>query len=283
MVGGVIMKRIFLSVLVMLLLLIYGCSSHLENSESPDFVAPSLESKPRILFPKIAEEENYSGNVKALLYISETGIVYKVDVLESSGYDVLDKAAVDYFTRFIFNPATGNGNPISCRAIWDMQFNLVDQESDAEDYVEEILDLYNEVTIAVGEEKNKIQDNIFSLHNQFVINMWNSANFNETVSKVVSPKIAQEWANVSNAYPLAFLLYHDFTVRFTDYYNLSEVKEELVNSLKSDIQYINQIQVKTNGTSAQKQELIQKIKIFVKAKYPELLKEDLGLDKAINS
>jgi TonB family protein len=259
-----------------------GCSSQLENTESQGFVEPSLENKPRLLYPKIAEEENYSGDVKALIYISETGVVSKVDVLESSGYDILDEAAVDYFKRFIFKPATGNGKPISCRAIWNIQFNLVDQKSNAKDYVEEILDLFNEVAVAAGEEKNEIQDNIFSLHKQFVNSMWNSANFNATIAKVVSPEIVKEWTNGLNGYPLSFLLYHDFTARFPDYHNLSEVKKELENSLKSDIEYINQSPARSNGTSVQ-QELLNKIKRFVETNYPNLLNDNLGFDGVINS
>ncbi len=281
--GGNIMKRISLSVLVMFLLVIFGCSSHLENSETPGFVKPRLESKPRILFPKIAKEENYSGDVKALLYISETGAVDKVDILESSGYDVLDQAAVDYFKKFIFKPATGNGKPISCRAIWDMKFKLSDQESTAKDYVKEIMELYNEVATATGEDKDEIKDKILSMHNKFVNSMWNSVNFNEIVAKVVLPDIASDWANLSKAYPLDFILYHDFNVRFPDYHDSSEVKKELVNSLNSDIKYIIQVPASTNGTSSQKQELIYKIKKFVETNYPELLNKVFGFDKVINS
>ena len=277
------MKEIFISIAIMFVRLIFGCSSQLESMKSQGFVEPSLESKPRIIFPKIAEEENYSGDVKALLYISENGSVYRVDVLESSGYKVLDEAAVDYFKRFVFNPATGNGKPISCRAIWDMKFSLVDQKSNAKDYVEEILDLYNEVTVADGDEKDEILDNIFSLHKQFINSMWNSLNFNASVAKVVLPNIAEEWANESNTYPLVFILYHDFNVRYPDYHNSEDINKEIRNSLKSDIEYIIKSPARSNGDSAHKKELLQKIKIFVEMNYPELLNEDLDFDRSINS
>jgi TonB family protein len=282
-VGGVTMKRIMLSILTLFLLYVFSCSSQLEQTESQDFVEPTLESKPRISFPRIAEEENYSGNVKVLLYVSETGIVNKVDILESSSYAVLDEAAVDYFKRFVFNPARGKGKPISSRVIWDINFNFVDKESNANDYVEDVMDLYNEVSVAAGEEKNEIQDKIFSLHNQFVNSMWNSANFNATITKVVSPNLTQEWSNVSKTYPLTFLLYHDFSLRFPDYHNSSEVNKELMNALKSDISYINQIPVRTNGTIEQKQELVKRIKKFIEMNYPEYLNSEREIDIQLNS
>ena len=277
------MNRIYLSFLVMFLLLIFGCSSQLEQSESQDFVEPILESKPRISFPKLAEEKNYSGNVKALLYVSETGIVKKVDILESSGYTVLDEAAVDYFKRFVFNPARGNGKSISCRVVWDIKFDFVDKESNARDYVEDVIILYDEVSLARGKEGNRIQDKIFSLHNQFVNSMWNSTNFNATITKVVSPEIAEEWKISEYTYPLSFLLFHDFVVRFPDYDNIVEVKKTLVNSITSDIKYINQNQAWNSESEVERQELLKKIKAFMERNYPEYLNSEREIDIQLNS
>ncbi len=62
-------------------------------------------------YPPAAREFGLEGDVKIGVFVSDKGIPTKVIVLQSSGHDVLDKAAVNGAKKWRFKPATRDGVP----------------------------------------------------------------------------------------------------------------------------------------------------------------------------
>lgn len=71
---------------------------------------PLKITKPR--YPIIARKMRYEGAVVLDIEVLPDGSVGKVKIVESSGYEVLDKAAVKEVKKWKFIPAVRNGKPV---------------------------------------------------------------------------------------------------------------------------------------------------------------------------
>ncbi|MFZ0453949.1 MAG: energy transducer TonB [Ignavibacteriaceae bacterium] len=263
-----------------LTLFIMGCGHYIENSEN--YTPPSLKSEPRLFYPMEALEKSYSGTPKVIIYISKNGSVERSTILKSSGIGILDSAAVEYSKNFIFNPARINGEPINSRMALEIKFEFSNQKWDANDYVEDITDLYNQIAKASPNDRIAIEKEILKMHDYFISKMRDMFNYNHVIGLVIEPGLYNEWKNDWNSWPLSFLLFQDFIQRFPDFNNLDLIKEELKNSLKSDIQYIKSTHSNSRVTILEKEIILSKIKKFVETKYPDMI-NDLGLDAKIDS
>lgn len=266
----------YLSMFILALTLFsMGCGHYLENAGN--YTPPSLKSEPRLFYPLVAYENAYTGTPRVILYINKNGTVERAQILKSSGIVVLDSAAVVYSRNFVFNPAKINGKPVNSRMAMDIKFKLSNEKWDALSYVEEVKDLYDQIAEAIPIDRIAIEKQILEQHNEFVSKMKDLNNYNRFIGMVIKPNIYNEWKNDWDSWPLSFLLYHDFIQRFPDYSDLDQVKEELKNSLKYDIQYIKSSTYQSRVTNIEKNILLSKIRKLVENKYPSMI-NDIGLE-----
>ena len=273
------MKYLSLFILALAIFSI-GCGHYIEKSEN--YTPPSLKEEPRLFYPMAALENSYSGTPKVILYVSKSGKVERANILKSSGIGILDSAAVEYSKNFVFNPAKRNGEPINSRIAMDIKFEFSNQKWDANYYVDEVNDLYDQITKTSPDNRIAIENDILEMHNYFISKMRDLVNYNHIIGLVIEPELYNKWKNDWNSWPLSFLLYHDFIQRFPDFNNLDLVKEELKSSLKSDIQYIKSTHCNSRVTNVEKENILSKIKKLVENKYPDMI-NDLGLDVKIDS
>jgi len=273
------MKTIIKSIAVLFLLINFGCSTFNEEMQNADFKNPTIKSQPRLLYPKAARENNFSGKTEVVLLVSKTGAVDDVQVIKSSGFGVLDSASIEFSKDLVFNPATAYGEPVSCRVKWSILYAFSDKISYIESYIQQVKELYSLANNSGNSYRNEILNRIYKLHTEFISDMWDGENFNAAIARVVLPETSREWRYVWDDNPLSFLLYHDFIQRFPDYDSLSVVKVELIKSLKADIKYIERTSIINPGTFQKNQELIMKIRNFIKNTYPHIeLNENRGID-----
>jgi TonB family protein len=256
----------------------FACGFHVEQNQEPNYIPPTVKSQPRLIYPKLAQENFYSGSSKIVMFVNKTGLVDKLYVTKSSGYEVLDKAALEYCKNLIFNPAVRNNEAVDARIVWDIKFNFSDKNLDANNYLHDMENLYRKISKAKTGERNLIEKEILNKHNEFITNMKDGLNFNIYISQVISPEITTEWEKDWNAFPLSFLLYHDFLKRFQDYDSISVVKNKLYNSLRSDIQYIKNTPDNDGKTKVEKLNILSKIKKFITRQYPDMVLDDMEID-----
>ena len=263
-------------IILLLSFIFVSCGGGLDLSRQ-DFTPPTLKNQPRLLYPKTAQENSYTGIAKVIMFISETGTVRNVEIAESSGSDILDSAAVIYCRSLLFNPATRNDKPVYSRMEMSVKFDLSGQAWNAKNYVEAVDDCYKKIdqlnhfiTENNNAKKNEVENEILNWHNEFVKNMTDVINFNFYIQQVIRLKLSAEWKNYWDTWPLSFLLYHDFIQRFQDYNDLNEVKVRLKNALKEDLRYINNSMVNSSEERASREILLSKIKKFVNDNYPDI-------------
>jgi protein TonB len=103
----------------------YGSASDSGTGDGPLLDSgPSYGGKIEIHYPPLAARRGYEGTTVLLVQVLADGRAGKIDVLETSGYEILDSAAVDSVRRARFNPATRDGKPIVCRVRLPITFKL---------------------------------------------------------------------------------------------------------------------------------------------------------------
>ncbi len=76
--------------------------------------SPDNQSRNRPpIYPIEATRRGQQGTVTLLIHVSPLGVSMGADVLQSSGYPMLDRAALDAITTWRFRPAVRNGTPVS--------------------------------------------------------------------------------------------------------------------------------------------------------------------------
>ena len=274
------MKKSKYLIALVLILFSFGCGHYLENNGSYTF--PSLKEEPVLYYPMAALQNSYSGTPRVVLYISKDGNVEKVQLAKSSGIGILDSAALDYSKNFVFNPAMRNGQPVSSRMAMDIKFQFSNQNWNADAYVDEVKDLYDQLSYANPLERIKIENEILKMHIEFNKKMKDLTAYNDYIGMVISHNLYLEWKNDWNSWPLSFLLFHDFIQRFPDYNDLSTVKNRLQNSLKYDVQYIKSTTDNSRVTQIEKNILLAKIKKLVETNYPEMMNK-IGLEMRVDT
>lgn len=92
----------------------------LSGSVLPAMKDDRFRNRPPI-YPMEAETRHQSGAVVVVIHVSENGLASAVDVLQSSGVDVLDKAAVAAVQKWRFHPAMKEGRSVPS----DMPFRFI--------------------------------------------------------------------------------------------------------------------------------------------------------------
>lgn len=77
------------------------------------YTAPHYLSGEKPPYPKRAERNSWEGTVLLNLSISASGVVEKVEIAQTSGYDLLDQQARRYVRTWRFKPARRNGEAIA--------------------------------------------------------------------------------------------------------------------------------------------------------------------------
>ena len=96
-----------------------GATSGPRRISRPDY----LDGPPTPAYPQSARSRRQQGKVIVRVVLSPTGLPSSIDVLQTSGFDALDRAAVDAVGRARFRPYAENG--IALEALVDIPFDFV--------------------------------------------------------------------------------------------------------------------------------------------------------------
>ena len=97
---------------------------------APAIVQPSSDAShlnnPKPVYPAVSKRLGEQGKIVLRVLIGTDGTPQKIEVKQSSGFERLDRQAVDTVTRWRFVPGTRNGVP---EAMWYLQpINFVLQQ-----------------------------------------------------------------------------------------------------------------------------------------------------------
>ena len=85
---------------------------------------PHQEGNPKPPYPEIARRRGYEGTVRLEVEVSASGGVEQVRVQKSSGYETLDRSALETVKEWRFIPARFGGMPVKSTVIVPVTFKL---------------------------------------------------------------------------------------------------------------------------------------------------------------
>ncbi|MGD0962032.1 MAG: energy transducer TonB, partial [Methylomonas sp.] len=89
------------------------------------------QSTPKPKYPAVAKNRGWEGVVKLKIYVSAQGLVDKVEIVSSSGHEMLDEAAMEEIkTTWRFAPAKRGDTPIADSTQIPIRFRLDDSDQE---------------------------------------------------------------------------------------------------------------------------------------------------------
>jgi len=85
---------------------------------------PLYRKNPRPGYPRLARRRGYQGIVILEVLVRRDGTPGKVRMFQSSGYRILDKAAIKAVKKWSFSPGLENGNPVDMWVRIPIRFEL---------------------------------------------------------------------------------------------------------------------------------------------------------------
>lgn len=84
------------------------------GTHSPDFILPSLREDPvPVHYPRRALQRGWEGSFVIAIEVLPTGEVGRWQVMKSTGYSLLDEAAIEAVRQWRFHPATEQGKAVA--------------------------------------------------------------------------------------------------------------------------------------------------------------------------
>lgn len=86
---------------------------------------PLMQTNLAPAYPRIARQRGWEGTVKLMALIEKDGTINQIDIIESSGYGILDKEALKTVKMWKFSPARSGLMRFSSRISIPIQFALI--------------------------------------------------------------------------------------------------------------------------------------------------------------
>lgn len=96
-----------------------GATTYIEADSQP-----YQDENPRPVYPAAARRRGMEGSVLLSVKISLAGVVEHIDVIKSSGYKILDRAAVNSVLKWRFNPARNGDKTVDSILEIPIRFRL---------------------------------------------------------------------------------------------------------------------------------------------------------------
>jgi TonB family protein len=168
-----------------------------------------------LYYPDHALENGLEGTVTLIAVIDEEGKIEQVRLHRTSGFAVLDSAALRTGQTFKFSPAMLDDKSVKATVIIPVDFRL--REIDLDTWITEVKVLQKRVEKDMSEKNIEL---LYSLYKQLIYSTRfdYSDDINDYVSAAVLKSTAELWEGYWMLYPAASLLFVDIMKRYPDSY-----------------------------------------------------------------
>lgn len=103
--------------------------TRIEVKKTPVLEPPKIIKSSRIPYPELAKEKGIEGTVEIQMLINKKGNVEKARINQSSRFDILDRAAMEYTQKIKFQPARIDSQTVAIWTRWKIIFELVPSDT----------------------------------------------------------------------------------------------------------------------------------------------------------
>lgn len=243
------MKKIYL--LISLFLMILFCSVKRELT-----IPVLLEYE--LYYPDEAKRQSLEGSVLVTTHVNENGRPEKTRIYKSSGIALLDSAALQTASTFIFSPAIVDGKP---QRIWvniPVEFKLESKGIDAEAWLIEVNVLQRTINKDYQEEK---VSELYSLYKRLIYSPVSSRHLkiNNYIKQAVLDQTAKIWDGYWSVYPAPIILFVDIINRYPTSPVSTEASEDFHKFFESEA-----IQIRNTLSTAKADTVINRLNEIIK-------------------
>jgi len=187
---------------------------------APDYLPPQIEMEDLVsYYPLEAYLKGIEGRVVVLARIEETGDVSDVRLAVSSGEGILDSAAQVIAGVLRFTPAEVHGQPQASWLKVPIVFTLdqVDKSSmNLKAWLRTAQDLQSAASAGEPEERRVAEWELLNHYAQLAQKMVGSRTVtaNRIILEVAAIPVQDNWRDYQQVWPLPFVLFQDFLVRY---------------------------------------------------------------------
>lgn len=243
---------------------------HLPRGTTPEYDPPQLISASVISFyPPEAYEKQLEGTVTLLIHIETNGYVGMTGIFKSSGYDILDEAALAVARTVRFKPGQKYGIAQDQWMIWPVIFKLSPLPISTLNLVEwqhKALQYQASASGKYSLKRRMAQNNLFNhyvdLGNRMIENR--SILPNDIIMEIVTSPIRDSWIEYQDVWPMAFVLFQDYIERCPGGRKVAVAERHLVDYVMNEISLLKAALTNGSPLAGARQRLLNDLNQFLK-------------------
>ncbi len=238
-----------------------GC--YLGANRPPELIKKSIV----VIYPPEARAKKIEGRVEVSILVDKTGHVKQAEIAKTSGYPILDGAALQIAQLARFKPARLHGKKQAVWVIWPLVFKIKRQKLDPDAWQEEVAHLKHRIKKSQGSQRKQLIEDLFFRYKDFAEYLVDhpEKNYNRQIKSVVEKQTRQRWEDFWEVYSAPFALFDDFLTQFPDHDFAPEVKLYLEQYLEYALNDLQTNDAHFLGSRALRRKLIDKLKAYLKA------------------
>lgn len=261
-----------LSVFAFLVIFVFlGC--HARKNRAPKLIKDSLV----FIYPSEAREKQLEGTVILKILVNEQGVIEESEITTSSGYDILDETALKVAETARFKPAKIQGQKRSVWITWPLVFEITSLIFNPEEWIVKAKDYLYDINSNDITKRKIARQALYYHYKDFSRYMVKHRKLylNEASLRVVLPNIRKSWEIYENSWPLTFILFQDYVMRFPESIFHKEAEAYLVEYIKNEM-FQFKVRVKERSLNLRDgNRFYYKLLAFLQKNYPDSITKDM--------
>lgn len=256
--------RYLIIALLATLLTLFTLACQPGPNAAPKLIKDSVDLK----YPIQAYDENIEGKVLLRMYIDEEGKVRQAKIYRSSGYDILDSAALDVAESARFRPGRINGEVQGMWLTWPLVYTFDHIAEDTKKWKQKV----RETQYTASRGQSDAQYDLLVYYRGMARKMVDDRDehLNELVFSVCTSAVKSQWEQYKHDWPLSFILFQDFLTRYPDSEHRKTAEDYLIDFLKYEITLLQNTYIaEETRQGQQKQELLQTMVRYMREHHPQ--------------
>ncbi len=237
-----------------------GC--YLGGNRPPRLIKKSIV----VIYPPEARAKKIEGRVEVSILVDETGRVKQAQIARTSGYPILDNAALQIAQLARFKPAKVHGKKRAVWVVWPLVFKIRQQKLDPKAWQEEVLRLKRRIEKSQGAERSQLIQDLFFRYKEFAEYLVDhpEKNYNREIQAVIGTSIQSRWEAFWGVYPAPFALFDDFVAEFPNHEFTPEARLYLMQYLDYALNDLQSSSSSVALPSELRSDLIARLAAFLK-------------------
>ncbi len=230
------------------------------------------------LYPWKAWQNRWEGRTRLRLLVNELGRVEQVRIAGSSGYDVLDSAAVEYGKTLSYEPASRAGKPVYIWIEQDVQFKFTEGGPyfHPRGYAYQAARIMSALPDSSdNNDRRRIQLlMLLNLHSDYVeycaLNPYQ--NSNEIIKEILTSQVTEMWMPYMKSWPMPFMVFQDYLNRYPRSDWTGKAVRLFQEVLLSDLKHVSEISGQDSKMAEKRKDFVQRVRNLITDQIPGALK-----------